>query len=638
LAAKCLAKKHTQAIKNILGDKQLGFAVKGGAEAAIHSLRAYTECEQNAKKLVIKLDFKNAFNTMKRDYLLRRVKSLIPQLYPSTYQALRRPSLLLYENKHVILSETGVQQGDPMGGALFCIGEKELVDSMRSEVNLWYYDDGTIADKPDIVLEDVGKVLAFTSTSGLELNFAKCEAFCPDGIDMDLRTEIESLLPGVKYPDKQSFELLGSPIFEEAIPTYIRKKRAVTELMCDRLTKIDAQPALFLLRNCVGAPRSTYLLRTSPAYKENVILQETDDTITAAVERILNVKLDHEQQLQAKLPLRWGGLAVRNLKDIALPCYLSSVNECRAMVAVLAPNGSERHDSICSTTAANFINLINYTEELQADVLISQSKLDDIVCATMYNELFEATDKVEQSRLMAAADSASSKWLQAIPSDKLGTKLTNSATRLGVAIRLGATTNQSHQCVCGAEVDVKGRHGLSCSKSAGRHLRHACINDLVSRALTSAGVPNIKEVVGLSLTDARRPDGMTLIPFKEGRSMVWDATVSDLFASSKTKATPTNPGETANNAELRKMNKYLDLATSYTVQPIAFDTMGVPGRDTRAFLKDMGKRLRKATGELRSGEFLAQRISIEITRANAVSILGTFKDVCDSWKELELIN
>src|SRR6218665_359401 len=49
----------------------------------------------------------------------------------------------------------------------------------------------------------------------------------------------------------------------------------------------------------------------------------------------------------------------------------------------------------------------------------------------------------------------------------------------------------------------------------------------------ACGVPNIKETSGISRTDGKRPDGLTLIPWQGGRTgrcLLWDATVTDTVA------------------------------------------------------------------------------------------------------------
>ena len=62
-------------------------------------------------------------------------------------------------------------------------------------------------------------------------------------------------------------------------------------------------------------------------------------------------------------------------------------------------------------------------------------------------------------------------------------------------------------------------------------LPHHSLNDVVARAFSSAGVPFVKEPAGLCRTDGKRPDGMTLIPWKAGKPVVWDVTTICTTAS-----------------------------------------------------------------------------------------------------------
>ena len=77
--------------------------------------------------------------------------------------------------------------------------------------------------------------------------------------------------------------------------------------------------------------------------------------------------------------------------------------------------------------------------------------------------------------------------------------------------------------VNGATVNRKGHHGLSCRFSAGRHSRHGSINDIVQRALSSAGYQAVREPNGTA-----REDRMS-----HGRSLLWDVTVVDTLAQSQ---------------------------------------------------------------------------------------------------------
>ena len=79
---------------------------------------------------------------------------------------------------------------------------------------------------------------------------------------------------------------------------------------------------------------------------------------------------------------------------------------------------------------------------------------------------------------------------------------------------------------------------------------------------------------------------------------VWDETVVDMLAQSYIAATSEKAGAAADAAEDRKMCKYRTLENLFIVQPIGFETMGSWGTGARAFLTEVGNRVRQATAIL----------------------------------------
>jgi len=146
--------------------------------------------------------------------------------------------------------------------------------------------------------------------------------------------------------------------------------------------------------------------------------------------------------------------------------------------------------------------------------------------------LSAAPNQVGIARLIAATAPHSGAFLQTLPCSAVGNRLDDASLRIAVALRLGAPICAPHNCICGVDVDSSGVHGLSCRKSAGRHVRHSALNDLVKRALSSAEVPSRVEPTSLSRSDGKRPDGLTMMPWKQGRCMVWDVLIPWLRVTS----------------------------------------------------------------------------------------------------------
>ncbi|XP_037029306.1 uncharacterized protein LOC119069340 [Bradysia coprophila] len=118
---------------------------------------------------------------------------------------------------------------------------------------------------------------------------------------------------------------------------------------------------------------------------------------------------------------------------------------------------------------------------------------------------------------------------------------------------------------------------------------------------------------------------MTLIPWRNGQSMVWDATCSDTLAPSYLRLSSKSPGRVANKAANIKLGKYKKLIEdNYIIIPFAIETLGPWCTEAIKFIDVLGKLLANVTNEKKSKLYLKQRISIALQRSNAACIMGTF--------------
>lgn len=231
---------------------------------------------------------------------------------------------------------------------------------------------------------------------------------------------------------------------------------------------------------------------------------------------------------------------------------------------------------------------------------------------------------VELARLTAASRPESGAWLHALPSPNMGTLLDGDSLRVAVGLRLGCGVCEPHVCICGTHVDASGLHGLSCVRCAGRRPRHHAINEIIRRAFVSAEVPCVLEPPGLSRSDGKRPDGLTLIPWRKGRCLIWDATCVSTFAACHLSATQQCAGGGAEMAARVKHSKYACLESAYDFVPFAVETAGPWGSEAKTLVQELGRRLRGKGRDPRSGWFIVQQVSLAIQRGNAASLMGTF--------------
>lgn len=153
-----------------------------------------------------------------------------------------------------------------------------------------------------------------------------------------------------------------------------------------------------------------------------------------------------------------------------------------------------------------------------------QRILDKPAVTTLFAELQaqSANEPSSIARLKAVCTNESGLWLRALPVAALGTLLDGSTLHLAVGQRIGVPVCASHTCVCGAHADSLGHHALSCTKSAGRHhdTRHDNLNGIIVDGFRSGDMETERKPEGPSDIDGRRPDGLTLPPWKSGKCLL----------------------------------------------------------------------------------------------------------------------
>ena len=82
-----------------------------------------------SNKLMLMLDFKNAFNSPRQDKMLQSVIKFAPAFFRFVQSAYEKPTCL-FCGDHILHSAKGMQQGDPMGSLLFCIFIHDLVSQV----------------------------------------------------------------------------------------------------------------------------------------------------------------------------------------------------------------------------------------------------------------------------------------------------------------------------------------------------------------------------------------------------------------------------------------------------------------------------------------------------------------------------
>ncbi|KAL0222939.1 hypothetical protein P9112_002329 [Eukaryota sp. TZLM1-RC] len=157
---------------------------------------------------IFNLDFKNAFNSVKRKAIFEVIKSDFPELTSSFYQFYGKESDSVF-NSFGVKSSSGVKQGDPLGSLLFCLAIHTTLDIIEQKYPsikiVAYINDITLIGSFDL-LELVAQEIADSYKNiGLYLNASKCLLIGSSAQDLVIN---DSIVPFTNY-SSDAFKFLG---------------------------------------------------------------------------------------------------------------------------------------------------------------------------------------------------------------------------------------------------------------------------------------------------------------------------------------------------------------------------------------------------------------------------------------------
>ena len=227
ITGKCLCSAVKEEAQQYFKPVQVGVATKLGIDGAVHAVRRWRDWNLGRQdKVLLKIDFENAFNCVNREKALSVTRSQFPSLARFSQWCYAHPSRLLF-GKHVVKSAVGVQQGDPLGPLLFSAAIHSLatdlsemrVNGVKLDLLAFYLDDGVCAGDIEVVAEALRRIQAQAAELGLKLNLGKCELITeapsapvilhrhfPREVLLDLKSGAS------RVATSGNFELLGSAI------------------------------------------------------------------------------------------------------------------------------------------------------------------------------------------------------------------------------------------------------------------------------------------------------------------------------------------------------------------------------------------------------------------------------------------
>ena len=305
---------------------------------------------------------------------------------------------------------------------------------------------------------------------GLKLNKSKCEITstarrsqnsCCEAFNSFQITNLENLF------------FLGSLILPgSAVDQALEQRINDLKTAISRLSTLQAHDALVILRISLSIPKLMYTLRTASCHDSSWLV-EFDNALKNGLSSILNVGLSDDQWNQASLPVRDGGLGIRSAASLVTSAFLASSARMNELQSRILPDAAFMIlEEVCETTLQAW-SMQSRTSAPNGVEACSQ-KVWDSKCIQIIKDslMTNALSNKDKARLLAsqAPYAHSGDWLFATPITAIGLRMSNEVIRVAVGMRLGTRLCEPRTCSCGSFVDARGLHGLSCRRSAGRHM------------------------------------------------------------------------------------------------------------------------------------------------------------------------
>jgi hypothetical protein len=521
IASRCICLAQREAFEALFRGTQFGVANKNGIEKIIHAMRELWEAQADEDWGFFQYDAVNAFNTVRRKAILDALEEKFEALVPF-FLALYQPKSFLRVRQNVgfvvMLSQEGVQQGDPLGPFLFCVALSLVMDKISdidAVLNLAYMDDITSAGPMKTIRDAIVPELEKAEQSiGLKTNRSKSivdgRTVVPAGFNAEYKVRATRLAAKV---EEQGLKVLGSPVGTgEYVDCFFDKEIKDYDKALARLVQVpDKQLAMLMFKHKVG--QIDFLLRTTPSDQTLKFCEDYDRTTLKYLALLLGrASFPESTPLQIFLKLGNGGLGIYSAVGHRLPAYTASW----ATFLHTAPFARRGQWDTVKTLAVNkkarAPALISDMESCLA--VASLPKLGDAMPLHLESKLFAAVEE-SNSKKFHSADPARAESLQeptsfsafnALPTLE-STRLAAKETEYIYLSRLGLPTlglvEHDTYCVCGALITED--HLTGCPAGGHWITRHNETNQIFHSMLTCAGFHTELEVTG-ELNGQQRAD------------------------------------------------------------------------------------------------------------------------------------
>ena len=643
---------------------QVGVGVRGATESIVIGIQ---QCLLNLGGsqgwVLLKVDLRNAFNTVSREQILRAALHWTPAAYNFLKFAYSR-FVPLFVGESILSSQMGTHQGCPLGPLGFALAIHDLIERITKEGglmwNIWYLDDGALLGSTDRVVACFNELINGFNALGATVNMAKCEVIGPGG------EEFASHFPGIQVtpwvPDSGSV-ILGTPIdypmttgFSKA---FWQKSNEVLGQSIQKVTAVsDLQLAHHLIRSCLDGCKVNHLLRASDTYQLEDGIREAENHILGGFEDILGNCMSQPQRVQASLPLGVGGCGLRcptlirpaarmaalvgfyndGGDRIGVPQFAKQLNSSWVLPVI-----TELHRKL----GPNFDPLPRWQGDIQAilhadEKHMQQSWWTESLGKKAMTDLLDISSPRDQCRLLEQSNSVGSAFMAITPSSALHTTFSSDLYRLGLKWWLGMPITVQNQAElppcpgCGNSLDVFGDHLLCCQR-INFTKRHSAVQEALAYVLSESGQGFSREVVVPEQGDRQlRPADLLLRAWDGGKDTAVDLTVVHGWQISERSERVTRERWRSflTRKEREKHLRY-DIVCSgaqWSFAAMAFGTWGGLGPEAAKLLHRMCKRAACWwEGDLRASRQEDLRLTFGMTLMKHIWTLLSPKTSCDGF-------
>jgi hypothetical protein len=661
LVGKALCKTVQDSATEYFWPHQVGVACSQGTECAVHVVNQWVARNAStANRVVLKLDFANAFNTVDRETALAELRTNFPQLARWAQWLYGHHSHLFFGDR-LLASATGVQQGDPIGPLLFSCAIHPLVRRLARGfreapangghgLTLFYLDDGILCGDVGVVAEALKAVQIEGRRLGLELKLSKCELILVSG---EPSVDLNSLFPRDILYDHHgqdrvvrdgNFEFLGAPIGNDEFCASSTKQRVVeaSKTISAICKHTDPQIGLRLLRSCSGFCKMVYSVRVIAPHAHMAELRRFDSLVRQAFSDLTGLHPTDAEWGQATRGFDSAGLGLRSTVDHGLGAYLASRANSWARCREIDEHFTWEIDSPNSAPASALtaINaLLAPEQQLSAETLPTtrQKAISAKIDEAKFQRQFAASPIPQKASLNSERLPGASGFLSAVPSKVLGLAFNppEFVAELQTRLWMSVYPHDRFCPCCDTVLDTKGAHARLCMAAGDVVACHNGVRNLTGRFAESAGhAPTLEQAQLLpprpddpTGANLRRPADVYLPSWIHGSPAALDfAVVSPLRQDIMIQAAE-RAGAAATAYETHKRN-HLNTDVECTRQGVTFipmvaESSGGWGPEGLKTLRQLAKTAAANSGrsdDVTMGQLL-QRLCVVIRSAKARAIL-----------------